>query len=402
MPGILKHLTPALVLVVAQFGAVPSTMAQTPEELEAIEAQKQEAFRQGAETLVQNLNQGSTDFLSRSINRDDFLERTFGLRLIDGAIKRDIREDMSETRQWQAFVESFLADEAEKGLKATLLLVESRGDRGRAVVRYDMSFFRANYHEYDLRLNENGRMIIVDWNDYLWGHLFTERLGLTLVQAKPNENAARKLVDIRNIREMQIFQIMEVLKATRDRDFDRYQQIIDAMDPKLREQRVIIKLGLDTARAARKRRAQRAALELVAEHFPDDPFFALALMDFYLPEKRYQEAFDTLAALQKHLRIDDALMNARMSSVLLAMGKTEEAHALAMKSVEQEENLELGWWSVFRARVTAEDYASSLEALEILEDRFGHSLGPDALSKDPMFKPLMLSAEYRTWFEESD
>ena len=84
------------------------------------------------------------------------------------------------------------------------------------------------------------------------------------------------------------------------------------------------------------------------------------------------------------------------------MERLEDAHSLAVKSVTQEPNLELGWWSVFRARVTAGDFAAAIEALEVLEDDFGHSLGPDELSKDPMFQTFMLSDEYRVWFEESD
>ena len=400
MPKILRSLI-ALALLISAQPALSQTDAEAEAEAEA-EASRQEAFRQGMADIVDGLNTGSYFRFELAIDRDDLIERIFGLRLIDGKIKRDFRDDMKEFDKWSNFVESLLADEAEDGMRATLLLVESRGDRGRAVVRYDMSFFRANYHEYDLRLNEDGRLVIIDWNDYYWGHKFTDSVGMMLVQIKPNENSARKLVGIPNIRELQIFQIMEILKATRDRDFDRFNQIMEAMDEKLRSQRTIIKLGLDTSRLARKRRVQRDMLTLIDEHFPGDPLFAQALMDLYLPAERYQDAIDTLAALQKHLRVDDALLNARVSSILLAMGQIEEAHALAMKSVEQERDLELGWWSVFRARVTAEDYGSAIEALEVLEDDFDRSLGPDALSKDPMFRPLMLSAEYRTWFEESD
>ena len=124
-------------------------------------------------------------------------------------------------------------------------------------------------------------------------------------------------------------------------------------------------------------------------------------MDFYIPEKRYQDAYDALVRLQEHLRIDDALLNARLSSVSLVMEQFEDAHALAVKSVTQDPGLELGWWSVFRARVTAENFADAIEALEKLENDFGHSLGPDALAKDPMFRKFMLSAEYRAWFEGS-
>lgn len=400
MPRVFKSFV-ILVLVAAGQPALAQADSEANAEATA-EATRQQAFRQGMTDVVDDLNAGSFTRFRRALDRDDLLERIFGLRLIDGNIKRDFRDDMKEPDTWNAFAESLLADEAKNGMRATLLTVESRGDRGRAVVRYDMTFFRANYHEYDLRLDEYGRVVIIDWNDYYWGHKFTDSVGMMLVQVKPNENSARKLISFPNIRATQMFQVMEILKATRDRNFDRFNQIMEAMDDQLRNERAIIKLGLDTSRLARKRRAQREMLTLVDANFASDPLFAQALMDLYLPAERYEDAINTLEALQKHLRIDDALLNARISSIQLAMGEVDEAHALAMKSVDQEPNLELGWWSVFRARVTAEDFGSAIEALEELENRFDRSLGPDALSKDPMFRPLMLSAEYRTWFEESD
>ncbi len=397
MPTYLKFLTTIILLVIGQHAIAQSEL----DEREALEQARQQAFRDGMSAIVGNLNAGSFKLFTKALDKDDFIDRIFGLRLINGGIKRDFRSDMKESERWSGFVKSLYDKESKDGVRATLLIVESRGERGRAVVRFDMSHFRANYHEYDLRLDDKGRVIIVDWNDYLWGHLFTDRMGLTMVQAKPNKNAARKLVDFSNVREDQIFQIMELLKATRDRNFDRYAQIMETLDERLKSQRTIIKLGLDTARAARKRRVQRDALIMVDAHFAQDPLFALALMDYYLPEKRYQDAYDTLLELQQHLRVDDALLNARLSSVLLVMDRVDDATALALKSVSQEPDLELGWWSVFRARVTAEDYGDAIEALQTLEKDFGHSLGPDTLSKDPLFRKFMLSAEYRGWFEGS-
>ena len=391
----LQYLFP-LFLLMSPYPAV----AETPmDEREVLEREQQQAFRDGMTAIVGSLNSGSYALFTKAINRNEFLQRIFGLRFIDGGIKRDLRKDMGDYSKWASFVESFFANEADKGMKARLLVVESRGDRGRAVVRYDMSFFRANYHEYELRLDDKGRMRIIDWKDYYWGHVFTERMGLTLIQARPNANAARKLVTYSNIRESEVFQVMEILKATRDRNFARFEEIIASLDERLKIQPVIIKLGLDAARAARKRRAQREALIMVDTHFPNDPLFSLALLDYYLPEERYQDAYNALTRLQQHLRIDDALVNARLSSVALVMEQFDLADELAVKSVAQEPDLELGWWSVFRARVTAENFAEAIEALEKLENDFGHSLGPDALTKDPMFRKFMLSDEYRVWFE---
>jgi tetratricopeptide (TPR) repeat protein len=147
---------------------------------------------------------------------------------------------------------------------------------------------------------------------------------------------------------------------------------------------------------------QRQALELVAERFPEDPLFSIALLDFYIPEKRYDDAIASLERLQNYLGIDDALVNARLSAIYLAKDDVEQAHALAMKSITQDADVELGWWSLLRARTSAENYAEAIEALVKLEEDFGHSLGPDALSKDPTFRAFMLSDDYRKWFEGSD
>ncbi len=304
MPKLLKFLTPLLLLMSAHVANAQADL----DEREAQEQIKQQAFRDGVSAIVGSMNAGSFILFTKAIDRNNFVERIFGLRLIDGGIKRNFREDMQDPTKWNNFIASLYAEESKDGMHATLLIVESRGDRGRAVVRFDMSHFRANYHEYELILDESGRVRIVDWNDYFWGNKFTDRMGLTLVQAKPNLNAARKLVDLPNVRESQVFQVMEILKATRDRDFDRYDQILEGMDERLRNQRVVITLGLDAARKGRKRRAQRKALKSIAENFPNDPLFSLALLDYYLPEKRYQDAYDALTRLQKHLRVDDALV----------------------------------------------------------------------------------------------
>ena len=397
MPTNLNFLIPLVLLVTGQHAIAQSEV----DEREVLEQAQQQAFRDGMTAIIGNLNAGSFMLFTKALDKNDVIDRIFGLRLIDGGIKRDFRSEMNESDRWSKFIASRYEKEAEDGVRATLLLVESRGDRGRAVVRFDMTHFRANYHEYDLRLDAKGQVLIVDWNDYLWGHLFTDSIGLAMVQAKPNKNAARKLVDFPSVREEQVFQIMELLKATRDRNFDRYEQIMKTLDERLRGQRTIIKLGLDSARAARKRRVQRDSLKMVDKYFASDPLFALALMDYYLPAKRYQDAYDALLNLQRYLRIDDALLNARLSSVLLVMERIDDATELALKSVTQEPGLELGWWSVFRARVTAKKYADAIEALETLERDFGQALGPDSLSKDPLFREFMLSAEYRGWFEGS-
>ena len=389
------------VLILGAAIAAGSLAAQESlEEREAAEARMQQAFRDGFALIVEDLNNGSFDRFVAAIDKDDMLERIFGLRLIDPRMKRDFRDNMKERDSFAGFIQSNFAMEAAEGIKASLLVVESRADRGRAVVRYDLPHFQVNYHEYELRLDKNDSVVIVDWNDYFWGHQFSARTGLSMIQAQPNKNAVRKLIDFPNVREQQVFQVVEVLKATRDNAFDRYFEIVEGLDEDLRRQRVVLKTGLDATRQARRRRNQRQILEWLAEYFPDDPLYSIALLDYYFPDRQYQNAYDALIRLRDRLGIDDdPVTNARLSSAALVLNQLEDSIAYAERSVTEDPGLELGWWAVLRAHVAAGQYEAAIEALDRLESGFGYSLGPDALGKDPTMQEFARSEAYRRWFE---
>lgn len=365
---------------------------------EVEEARRQQAFRAGMEAVVEDLNRGSYTRLTAAMDADDVLERIFGLRLIDQRVQRDFRERVAADQDFKRFIESMYAEEAKDGLRARLLAVESRGTRGRAVVRFDMSHFRFNYVEYQLELDERDRLTVLDWDDYMRGYRMSDRIGLILVQSQPSVRSARKLVDFPNVQERDVFQVVEILKAARDYDLDRFFNIFDNLGDELKRQRAVLVVGLDAARDARKRRNQRAMLVAIDRYHPKDPLFTLSLLDYYFPDKQYQKAHDALLRLASKLRIDDAVTNARLSSALLVMGRQEEAIAYASKAVEQEPGLELGWWAALRARVAAGNFAQAVEALARLAGEFGHELGPEALAKDPSLAQFVESSEYRDWY----
>lgn len=389
------------ILILAILAIAPLAVAQDDyAEREAAELARQQVFRDSMEGIVADLNRQSFDRFVMAINVDDMVERIFGLRLINQRIKRDFREDMQDFDNFRAFVESTHQAEAETGIKATLLLVESRGDRGRAVIRFEMSHFRINYMEYDLGLNEYGNLVINDWTDYLWGHTFSERMGLSMVQAHPNDSAVRKLIDI-TVRSQDVFQVTEILKAARDYNFERFFQIYENMDERLQRQRVVILIGLDTARVAMRRRHQRTMLEAMAQNFPDEPLYSLSLLDYYFPTQQYQLAQDAILRLKNELRIDDGVTEARLSSAALVMEQLEEANAHAERAIELEPDLEIGWWALLRSRVSLQDHAGAVEVVDKLQADYGHTLDPETLNKDRLFRYFVRSAEYQAWAAEN-
>lgn len=396
----MKRTARLFLLPVALLIAAVAQSDSSVDERELEEARLQQIFADGMASVVTDMNAGSLGRLVQAIDRDDMLERILHLRLIDGRLQRDFREDMQDN--FQRFIESIYQLEFKDGIDAKLLLVDSRGDRGRAVVRFDMPHFQVSYIEYELRLDGRERLVVVDWKNFLQGYRFSDRVGLSLIQAQPNRNAVRKLIDFPSVRELQVFQVMEVLKAARDYDFDRFFEIFDALDDSLKRQRAVLLAGLDATRTARKRRQQRRILVEIARFHPQDELFALSLLDYYFPARQYDKALEVLTRTRDRLGIDDGITRARLSSARLVMGDVTDAVELADAAVTLEPDLELGWWAVLRARVAAGDFDAAVPALDRLERDFGHTLDPEALSKDPGLARFVGSQAYGDWYAARD
>jgi len=85
--------TRALLAFLIVLLVVPA-LADDADAREELELARQQAFRSGFTTIVESLNLGTFDLLVSSINREEFIDRIFGLRLISQTIQRDFRENM--------------------------------------------------------------------------------------------------------------------------------------------------------------------------------------------------------------------------------------------------------------------------------------------------------------------
>ena len=371
-----------------------SAYADSLEEAEALELQQRQAFESQFPQIIESLSLGSVELFAKSIDKTDFLNRIFGLRLIDQSVKKGFTESM-QTRFSSFVAHSF--DDSKGDIRPVILGLESRGDRARALVRFNLPKLQFTYQEYELRLDENGRVIIIDWIDYLHGQSFTDAAGIALVQQAPNMRAARKLLNVQYVSDADLFQFTELMKAARDRQVERYSDIYKGLNPDLQKQRVVVLMHVQLSRAVNNRRFLRQSLVEVAKYFPDEPLFSIMLLDYYVPTKQYDAAMAGLQRTYAEFDFEDAAMEARLSAITLAKDNAADAAAYAERAVLIEPGLELGWWSALRARVAIADFPGSVEALQQLEEHHGHTLGAEELKGDKSFAPLLASDEFKSW-----
>lgn len=372
----------------------PSAYADSQEEAENLEKQQRQAFETQFPLIMESLSLGSVELFASSIDKSDLLKRIYGLRLIEPGVKKSFTESM-ETR-FVGFV-SHNFDESEGDIRPVILGIESRGDRGRALVRFDLPDLQFTYQDFDLRLDDKGGVVIIDWIDYLHGQSFTDAVGTSLVQQAPTLRAARKLLNVQHVNDSDLFQFTELLKAGRDRQIDRYRDIYKGLSPALQKERVVVLQHVALSRAVNNRRFLRESLIEIDKYFPDEPLFSIMLLDFYVPTKQYDAAFTALQRTYDEFGFEDAAMEARLSAITLAMGNSADAAAYAERAILMEPELELGWWSALRARVATADFPGSVEALQRLEEDHGHTLGAEQLERDKSFAALLESAEFKSW-----
>ena len=346
------------------------------------------------EGVVEGLNNDSFDRFNRAISKKDMTARIFGGRLIEPDVKLAFSSDFTASLQGM-FVSSFPPSEAE--ILGTLIDFRFAENEGQAVVRYAASGYRYSYHAYELGVDSKGRLLILDWLDYFQGNRFSGDAGQALAMAMPSKPATRNMLKNKTLGDGEIFQAGELFKAVRDKVAERFFQIFDGLDPALLNEPVILRLNLHLSLAFPQSARAAKAVEMIVDAFPDDHLNSLRMVGYFIANRRYQDAIDAIERFQAGSGIRDGAMESVKSAAALAMGSTDDAEKYALQATAVEPSLELGWWSLLRARTGAKNYDGATEALARLEDDFGHTLDAAKLKRDRFLKVLAEQQEYLDW-----
>ena len=274
-----------------------------------------------------------------------------------------------------------------------------QGGAGLAVVRYALPKYKYAYQAFELRHDSRGRLKIVDWLDYGLGQTFCQRLGDEMITIMPSKAATRKLLAAENPSDLQLFQVTEILKASRDKQPERFFEIYDDLDEHLRREEPIAKFAVVMAVTIKDDERFQTTMDIFVDIFSNDIDYALKLSDYFLATRKYEDAYASLQKFDGHFDVKEGTTPARLSALALALGKADDAEKYAVEATNDEPTLELGWWSLLRARVAANNFQGALVALTSLEDNFDLRLDEAKLRRDKFrgFTKLVESQEFKDW-----
>ncbi len=344
--------------------------------------------------IVDDLNDNKTNSFVKAVDTKGMLDVIYSKRLID----QRVQEQFSETFDGQVktmFTSSFPPSEGV--ILGKLVSFERQGDRATAVVRFDLSAYAYVYREFELRAGSGDSVRVEDWVDFFTGERLTDAVGDSLAMAMPGDSQTRSLLSPLQLTEVEIFQTRELFKAIRDKDAQRYFEILPGLDPRIQRHELVARTSVMLARAGRDKAQYRAALTIISDYYGGEPRYSAMLLDYQLPRKQYEQALLTLQRLKARLKTEDAAINSQLATLELILGNVDSASTHAEAAVSAEPGSELAWWAVLRTRTAAGQFDQAVEALAVLEDEFGHKLKGDALGRDSGLAKLLETDQYKAW-----
>ena len=346
--------------------------------------------------FLEGVDQKSFAMMQDFFDQTDLTNRILGHQRVQPDVEQMFRNDF-----WNIIergVSSVLPPEGSR-VKGELIQFAFENGKGRACVRFSYPNHNFQFHRFELRHDRRGRLKISDWFDSNKGLMFSALMGEELLTAKPTREATRRLLSIGSPTDLQLFQATEILKAIRDRQSPRFFEIYDEFDDQLKREPWIAKNAVFMAHGLNDIDRFASAFEIFADLFADDPDMALLISDYYLIVQDYERALIALQRFEQHFAVNEGSLPAKLSAIALAAGKLDEAEKFAVKATTNEPQVELGWWSLLRARTAARDFKGALEPLAYLEDNFDHRLDAAKLRRDKFraFARLASSQEYKDW-----
>ncbi len=353
------------------------------------------AFGQFQQILV-DINNRSFESMQKAIDKTDLSSRIYKSRVVEDDVKQVFSFNF-----WQFIESGFMQKLPAEGSNVEAKLVEFafENGKGRAAIRYALPKYEYEFQVFELRHDSRGRLKVVDWFDTRAGQMFTAEIGESLTILMPTKDATRKLISVKELSDLQLFQITEIYKASRDMQPPRFFEIYDDFNDELRREPFIAKYAAFMAFLMKDMDRFVQALEIFVEAFSNDPNFALVMSDYYAAIDDYGQSYALLSRFHSNFSITEGALPAKLSALALALGKLEEAEKFAVEATVDEPSLELGWWSLLRARSRSQYHLGAIEALTYLEDNFGHHLDEAKLRRDKFrgFARLVESEEYKEW-----
>jgi len=348
-----------------------------------------------AQTLEAALNTGNEQGFASVVDIDG-MART----AIEGILApADFRDEFLAPDKLAPVIRALMADSVAKGTHYHLLRVHQRDGVPVAVIRSLTNSGGVAYSEWFAGNDAQGDVKFVESYSTGTGEQGSDTLRRAylaeLVQTTADNDFS--ILDQDTVTEVHIWATM--MKDLRKGDFFDMLQQYKALPPKLKDDKIFLKLRVQATQEFRFRDPQqyRGALADIDRLYLGDPTVDLLSIDEQIREKRFDEARECVDRLEAFTGGDPFLL-AYEGNIDVAEGGEKnfiDAQILYQRAVQQEPTLEAPYWGLLRLSVQQGNYDDTVKLLERLTKVLNAKL-PN-LEYDPCYAGFVQSDVYRSW-----
>ncbi len=356
-------------------------------------------FEDGIESIIDQMNEGSSQAFSDAVDVDALLSRVLDGLEVGARLKASFSQ---KTRREQNQLGENILRRIPEGSYAKVLDVCQDGDNALALVRYGIGKSRFAYYEYELAKDESGAIKIIDWLDYLDGFMYSDALRLYVVTFEPTAASVQALVPGHQGSEEEYAVFAEVISAYRSKNYQKFYNESARLSRRLRQTRFMHLLTSLVSRMSKDKNRYNDAFRALSNNFSKDPTLVFTLLSYHYSKRDNDAVMESFRLLQDEFGVRDAALLSLMSQTAMNLRNADEASILADEAVSIEPQLEIAYWAAINAHVALNHHSFAVLTAKSLEEQFGKSLEAERFENNGMYRNFVESAQYKQWQLEKE
>jgi len=350
---------------------------------------------------IQNsLNENHPEFLDNHINLTLMADRIFIDLTVNDEFKKGFLSGIGNSLKLGQQITTALGEEGHY----TALSYSVNGDTLTAFYRL-VGVNGLNYHEY--LILRTGKFEIVDMYTFINGQYISEALRQMVeplilqddtLLGQLGDLSSRLFGDKRKYLQ-DIKRIEQIKNQQASGHYDKANQIYESLSENIKHQKVIQLLNIASVYHLDPELLYKY-IDIYRNDFPDDVSVDLLMIDYFILQKDYENAIQSIRNFEM-ISDTDGYLQYLKSNIYYEMGNEALFIKFAEKCIETEPWLTEPYYSLMDYYLPRKEFGKVIQLMEGIKENAGIIFEEQTIKEIDIFKGLLNSPEYKKWKSEN-
>jgi tetratricopeptide (TPR) repeat protein len=291
-----------------------------------------------------------------------------------------------------------IAKQCEDGGSFKMIHLHEQDGRDRALFRLALNNGGANYHDYPIVRQADGKVRAVDIYIFTSGEMITETLRRLFISAAYEES--KSILDRLSGKEDAFAKNMPLINqmtaAKNQGENESALACYKQLPAELQKEKFVLLIAMMAAQNVNDKEYEAIMSTFKAAH-PSEPCLDFILIDYYILRKEYPQALASSKRMDKLLD-GDANMRCLSGRINNLQEKRPQAKAMFQKAIELEDDYLPAYQELWAISLLDKDYDESVRLLDVMNQKCNAQL--KELEESEENAEFLQSPQYQKWKEK--